>query len=160
MKHTNGRMSLVEETKSCGCVGGTSGVQISWRGRCTKWVHREGVLLGRQTKTQRPEGDGLEQQPKKIKPCFQSTVTISPLTTQNFVYLCIFPGEKARHFILFSRNWEPQQSYYHQRPQGAGTICPRLGGCGFNIHYALCTSKRLTFWMAVSKLEKCVCIFK
>lgn len=81
LKHTNGRMSLVEETKTQGSVGGNYGVQIGWRGRWMKWIHREEVLLGKQMKTQTSEGDGLEWQAKKIKAGFQSAVSARPLTT-------------------------------------------------------------------------------
>jgi len=46
-----------------------------------KWIHREEVLLGKQMKTQTPEGEGLEWQAKKIKACSQSAVSARPLTT-------------------------------------------------------------------------------
>lgn len=85
-----------------------------------------------------------------------------PVMTQNFMSVSIFPGEKVRNFSsYFQKAKNPSVLLSLGAPGSRGGLHPWGSGChGFRIRHAHRAWWGFTFQMAISKLEKCACIFK
>ena len=81
-----------------------------------------------------------------------------PVTTQNFMSVSLFPGEKVRNFSsYFQKAKNPSVLLSLEAPGSWSDLPPRGLGChGFRIRDAHRTWPGFTF----SKLEKHACVFK